>query len=286
MKIKVTNLYNDITPTNSEFKSNHGQAFLIDTPDIKLLFDTGKSGKIFLHNMTKLAINPDDIGVIVLSHGHNDHTGGLFNLLKARTIKKQILLIAHPDIFLPKGKFQSEKKTTIKNIGFSKIPEKSKNILNFHLTKEPFEITPYVISLGEINNRPFKEGISKSFVYNLNGKWLPDKIIDDLSLIIKTKNGLVLLCGCCHAGLLNTLLKVESLFPGIKINSIIGGTHMFQFSVEEVDFVARRLKEKYFSPKLFLNHCTGNNTMDQLSEIYNNILVERCLIGNSLTFEC
>ena len=59
-----------------------------------------------------------------------------------------------------------------------------------------------------------------------NGKWIKDKVMDDLSLVCDTDNGLVLICGCCHAGLLNTLNKIEKKWPDKKIDAVIGGTHM------------------------------------------------------------
>jgi len=285
MKVQVMNLYNDIAPKNSGLIADHGQSFLISFEKRKILFDTGATGKYLLANMQKLLVNPSEIDTVILSHGHFDHTGGIKALVQAQPDNRSLTIITHNYALIPKGgKKQEGDKVSIVEFGYPKLSEEIKNRINYILVKDSYQVTPYLYTLGEIIDRPFKEGISPKHMYWINNTWQPDVMIDDLSIALKTKEGLVIICGCCHAGLLNTLLKASELFPKENIHAILGGTHMLEFSGEEVDFIAKKLRENYNTPKLYLNHCTGLNTTDQLTEIFGNDIVGNCLIGASFDF--
>ncbi len=286
MKIQIMNLYNDIAPKNSNLKGDHGQSFLLSFEKSNILFDTGTNGKYLLKNMQQLDVDPTEIDTIILSHGHFDHTGGISALVRAQPNGKSIDIIAHNYALLPKGGKKKEgEKYSIVDIGFPKLSEEIKNRINYLLVKDSYQVNPYLYTLGEIIDRPFKEGISTRHMYFINNAWQPDNMIDDLSAVLKTKKGLVLICGCCHAGLLNTLLKVKELFPQEKIHTIMGGTHMLEFTGEEVDFIAKELQEQYSTPNLYLNHCTGLNTTDRLADIFGKEVVGNCLVGDSFEFE-
>jgi 7,8-dihydropterin-6-yl-methyl-4-(beta-D-ribofuranosyl)aminobenzene 5'-phosphate synthase len=285
LKIEVINLYNDIAPEEGNFIENHGQAFLIKSEKQQTLFDTGQIGKYLLHNMKELDIDPNDINTVVISHGHNDHSGGLNALVKARTIKEPIDVIVHPIALQPKGSYKTKAKKEMKDIGFPKIPDNIKEKINLIITAEPYKITSYLSTIGEVKHRPFKDGTSKSHLYYNNNEWQADKMIEDLNIVLQTKSGLVIICGCCHAGLLNSLEQVSKQFPGKNIEAIIGGTHMVRFSGEEVDFVAKKLDEDYHKPKLYFNHCSGKNVIDQLRETFGNEIIGDCLIGAKFEFD-
>ncbi|NHJ46974.1 MAG: MBL fold metallo-hydrolase [Asgard group archaeon] len=284
LKIEIINLYNDIAPNDCNFIANHGQAFLIKSESNQTLFDTGQIGKYLLHNMKELAVDPNEIDTVVISHGHLDHSGGLNELIRARTTDEILTVIAHPESLLPKGGYKTKEKKEVKDASFPLIPEDIKDKVNLLLVKEPYQITDYLATVGEVNHRPFKDGTSDSHVFFEDEKWKPDKMIDDLNLVVQTKDGLVIVCGCCHAGLLNTLEQVSNQYPGSKINAILGGTHMTRYSGEEVEFVAKGLIENYDKPKLYFNHCSGKNVIDQLLEIFGPEIVDDCLIGKKLEF--
>ena len=109
MQVSIINLYNDVVPQDSGFIADHGQSFLITSEEKKVLFDAGMNGKKLLHNMNQLNIDPNSIDVLVLSHGHLDHTGGLKALLEERTVKDPLEIIGHPTVFEPKGMYDTEK---------------------------------------------------------------------------------------------------------------------------------------------------------------------------------
>lgn len=285
MKIEVINLYNDIAPKGSNFIENHGQSFLIKSKENQALFDTGQIGKYLLHNMKELQVRPNEIDSVIISHGHYDHTGGLNALIKARTTLKPLDIILHPIALLPKGSYKTKEKKEIKDIGFPKILDEIKTKANLIFVTEPYQITTYLRTIGEIRQRPFKDGTSSSHLYYNDDKWQADKMIEDLNIVLQTKKGLVIICGCCHAGLLNTLEQVSKQYPGRKIHAILGGTHMLRFTGKEVNLVAEKLENDYQKPKLYFNHCSGNNVIDQLREIFGNDIIRDCLVGAKFKFE-
>lgn len=285
MKIEAINLYNDIAPKDSDFIENHGQAFLIKSDNYQTLFDTGQIGKYLLHNMNELKVVPNKINTVIISHGHYDHTGGLNALVKARTIKKPLEVIVHPIALLPKGSYKTKERKKLRDIGFPKITDDIKEKINLILVTEPYKVTHYLSTIGEVRHRPYKDGTSIDHLYYIDDKWQADKMIEDLNIVLQTKSGLVVICGCCHAGLLNTLEQVSKQYPGKNIYAILGGTHMLRFTGEEVDFVAKKLEENYQKPKLYFNHCSGNNVIDQLRETFGNELIDDCLVGARFEFE-
>ncbi len=286
MRVSITNLYNDVVPPDSDFIADHGQSFLIASDEKTVLLDTGMNGKKLLHNMKLLRIEPNSIDTLVLSHGHLDHTGGLKALLENRSIENPLEIIGHPTVFEPKG-MQDAKKVPEEIIEFYLPPIEGelRKKMTLNLTTKPIVITPYLSTVGEVNQRPHKDGVEKRTRHYVKGNWEHDKLLDDLSLILKTKDGLVLICGCCHAGLLNTLEQVTRSHKE-NILAIIGGTHMFRFSEEEVDFVAGQLMNKYCSPKLYFNHCSGQNTIDRLRTHIKSDIIKSCLVGTKLSYDC
>lgn len=287
MEVSVINLYNDIAPPGEGFIADHGQSFYFAAEAFKVLFDTGTNGKTLLHNMEIAGVDPNTIETLVLSHGHYDHTGGLRELLKKRTTKHPLKIIAHPDVY--SKKVRRKKKwfhEMFQDIGFPPMPEALTRKVSFTFTRDFYAINNVLFVTGEITERPYKAGISEYHFTKQNDKWLPDKMKDDMSLILKTKEGLVVFCGCCHAGLLNTLGAIRKHFPDEKFQAILGGTHMYQFTRAEVALVVKKLKESFDKPKLFFNHCSGLNTIELLKELYDKELVSDCLVGSKFVYDC
>ena len=216
MKVRVLNLYENHVIPDKGLQSGHGESFLIQSDELSLLFDVGWKGKRLINNLKILGINPDLIKKIVFSHGHMDHTHSLLTFLKARTSERRIEIIAHPSIKKPKtAKRKFLKFFTVrmpsKFVGFPKIPSKYEKKLIYTLSKDPTKISSNISTTGEIYNRSEKDGTSDSLLLKSNNKWIRDPLVDDLSLVLQSKDGLVLICGCCHAGLLNTCAHVSHI---------------------------------------------------------------------------
>jgi 7,8-dihydropterin-6-yl-methyl-4-(beta-D-ribofuranosyl)aminobenzene 5'-phosphate synthase len=101
---------------------------------------------------------------------------------------------------------------------------------------------------------------------------------------LDAKDGLVILTGCCHAGILNTCAKATKIFNK-KIKAIAGGTHMMEYSNEDIGQVGDILESVYGTPELYLNHCTGEKAIEQLRARFGSDIVHDCYVGSELTFE-
>ncbi|MHA1738770.1 MAG: MBL fold metallo-hydrolase [Candidatus Heimdallarchaeota archaeon] len=291
MKVEILNLYSNVALPNSGLIGDHGQSFLIKTEKQQILLDVGTKGKILLHNMKKLGINPNDISLLIFSHGHYDHTGALPMLLDARTTDEPLKILAHPDAKLPrKMKIGFIKK---KSINIPELTEAQQAKVNFEFDKAPRKITDFIRTSGEITDRPYRQGLEKELLREVNGKLEVDKVTEDLSVIIETKEGQVVITGCAHAGILNICKQAKETSKK-PIKAILGGTHMVRYTEKEVLETAEKFVKEFDDPDLYLNHCTDKlpvkllkqtKTIDILREKYGEEKIKNCYVGTKLIFE-
>ena len=284
MDVKITNIYSNIGQLEKNLKGAYGNGFYLEFGSEKILFDLGWNGKVLLHNLNELNINVDEIGKIIFSHGHMDHTKALPAFLKLRDPTKKITIIGHPSI-MEKKKLKLVGLRLL-SLAFPKLTDKMKSMINFQFSKDSVKINEWLTFTGEINERPDKDGTEKKLLHFKNGIWESDPLVDDASLVLETKDGLVIVGGCMHSGLLNTCKFVNNMFDGRKIIAVIGGTHMMGFDAKEVEHVAKELEEKYGLPKLYLNHCTGKKAIEQLSLKFGSEIVIPCPVGTTLIYNC
>ena len=278
MKARVVLLYNNKAPERSNFRNSNGISWYIGTEEIKILFDVGWKGSTLLHNMEQIGISPDDIDILILSHAHIDHTGALPDFLEARTTSTPLLVIAHPAILEPK------RAARILNIGLPEIETELKEKTRLHLTDSPYAIGPYIFTTGEISERGEKDGTGWVMQHQTDGRWSTDPILDDLSLVLSTKKGLILICGCCHAGLLNTCNHVNEMVHS-RIIHVLGGTHTRSFSSDEMEYIADKLELEYGLPRLSLGHCVGRKQLQYLSGRFGSDNVDELEVGTEFIFE-
>jgi len=250
-------------------------AFLIETGGGCVLFDTGRSGTVLLHNLELLDIEPKAINALALSHAHYDHTGGLPALLDHVAA---IPLHAHPDLF--RERF-SRREGSLKSVGLPLKREDLEQRLELRLSAEPTQILPGVWTTGEITDRAEPEGRSEHHLVRGIEGWEPDPYRDDMALVLDTDEGLVVLCGCCHAGLLNTLAHVGRAF-GPRITAVIGGSHLLHADEAHLRRVIEVLRE-FGVPRLYLNHCTGLRAYVTLAQALGE-KVAPCPAGTTLSF--
>ena len=248
--IKITCVVDNNAKENTELRSEHGLSFWIETEDGILIFDTGQTSAIFAFNLGLLGLKIQDATALALSHAHYDHTGGIETLLSQ---KENLKIYAHSDLFQPRYSFREGE---YRSIGIAMTQEELSSRAELHLSDAPKEIFPNLWTTGEISPRPEAEGRSPHHFIRVNGEWQPDPYQDDLSLVIQTPAGLVLICGCCHAGLLNTLLHVQKNFLG-PIIGILGGTHLRSTREADLRHVGETLETRHPNVELYLNHCTG-----------------------------
>jgi len=273
--MKITCVVDDRAQADSGCKAEHGAAFVIERDGRRVLFDTGQSGPVLLHNLAVLGFAPEQLDAIILSHGHDDHTGGLSALLDQA---QGIPLYAHSDLFRERFK---KTDTNPKQVGPSLDQTAAADRADLHLSDESVNVVPGVWTTGGITSRAEPEGRSPYHVVQQGRSWMADPYRDDLSVVAESAEGLVLICGCCHAGLLNTLAQVRDVFDQDPV-AIVGGTHLVHFDIPTMEHVIEELRN-YGPPQMFLGHCTGQRGFLALKAAFSD-RVGICQAGTVLEF--
>lgn len=258
----------------------HGVSFAIETPAGQVLFDTGQSGDVLVHNAALMNIYLNQFNALAISHAHYDHTGGVEKFL--RHAKSKLPLFANPSLF--QSRF-AVKDNQPESIGLRLSKDQLSKQTDLRLCAKPTEILPGVWTTGEITDRSEFEGRSPDHFIFENGEWLADPYRDDLSLVLEVKDGLVVICGCCHAGLLNTLSHIQQTFHK-RITAVVGGTHLVSANPESLDHAVDVLKRRFDGEavQLYPNHCTGPRAYHTLINAFGDH-VQPCPAGTVLRFD-
>ena len=256
----ITILTDNNTITDRYFLGEPALSILIETETQKILFDTGYSD-VFLKNAVKLNKDLGKLDFIVLSHGHNDHTGGLqyiIDLLKTEKHK--------PEIVACKGVFCQRCDDIDGDFGCPVEKKQIESVFNTKYIKEPYFITENIVFLGEIpRNNGFE---AKQPVGVLKETNTPDFVMDDSALAIKTEKGIILITGCSHCGIVNLCEYAKQVCKTYKIRSIIGGLHLKDAEENQVNKTADYLKSMGLE-SLYACHCTGFQAQCQLNSVTN-----------------
>jgi len=275
--IKVRCLVENTAKTSTGFWGEHGMAWHIQTPDGQVLFDTGQSGDVLLHNSALFGLDLAQIDALVISHAHYDHTGGLPRVL-AHT-RPGIPLYAHPDLF--RERF-SQRGDDYESIGLRISRAELEARVELRLSAEPLEILPGVWTTGEITDRASFEGRSPHHLIRAGEGWQPAPYRDDFSMVLNTGAGNVVLLGCGHAGLLNILAHVRARFAG-EIITIAGGTHLSSASGDMLQQAVDTLAATCGTPRIYPCHCSGHRAVVALASAFSD-RVQPCPAGTELTF--
>ena len=259
-KISFIILINNIVD-ESKLLAEHGISFLINIENNGesryFLMDTGQKPETLIYNARKLNINFCDLKIdaIILSHGHYDHTGGLKGFLE--TYSQPVPIIGHPDVFVPRISYVGGFRTVSSPFSKTEIKKAGGELL---LTRDPIKINDFIITTGEVP-RKNKYEINPHFKKISKDSWVNDEVDDDLSLIVHVnKESFFLLCGCCHAGLINTLGWASELTGKKKCYGIMGGFHLVGASKERINFTIDKLKK--WKPNIIIPlHCSGMEAM-------------------------
>jgi len=249
--VQLTWVVNDVAL--GPLRQEHGYAVWIKMPGGTVLLDTGGSGDVLVGNLAALGLNPADLDAVVVSHAHDDHTGGLSDLLPL--LRPGTPLYAHPTLFRRRYSTSSGKMV---DRGIPVQEEVLSARMDLRLSAAPTLVVPGVWVSGEISERPELEGRSAHHWVYEGSAFRPDPYEDDVSVVIEVGPGdYFLLCGCCHAGLLNTLKTVDSRWHGRWIG-IGGGVHMVGADPVQIAATIAALRELEGLDALWLGHCSGD----------------------------
>ena len=286
----------------SKSLAEHGIGFLINIYDLdrlddqwnpktlkKIIFDTGGSNLTFLHNLDIRGYNLHDLDNIVLSHWHYDHSGALYNILER--LENGIQVICHSDAKFERFFRRSNEVTNsdlegrtreeiLPLLSASKIVNQEpidlerieKLNAKIFFSKTPYELLNIkdlkIILSGEIPRKYSIEDFDIFFSLQ-NGTLEIDKILDDKCLIFEYDDHVVLLNGCCHSGIMNTLDYVKNLTDK-PVSHIIGGIHMAHASEERISETIEYLRafQTYEKPLyMFPIHCSGEKIIQEINNI-------------------
>jgi len=240
--MKIVTLIENLAES-SGLVAEHGLSLYIDTGDQKILFDTGQSG-LFIQNARKLGIDIRDIDYLIISHGHFDHTGGLYPFLEMNAKAK---VFAKQGIFTPKYNGKT------RFIGTEFVEEAVSG--RFEFINSVTEIIPDLFVIPAI---PLHHDIDTNFtrLYKKEGdSFFPDEFEDELFVVIKKSDHINILTACSHRGITNICETAVQHF-GLPVNLIIGGFHMKDCSAEQYVHIVNYLHK--LQPKLMgVCHCTG-----------------------------
>jgi 7,8-dihydropterin-6-yl-methyl-4-(beta-D-ribofuranosyl)aminobenzene 5'-phosphate synthase len=212
-------------------RAEHGFSALVSVTrggrEHRLLFDTGISPDGLVENMRRLGLSPRDVEAVVLSHGHFDHVGGMEGLVRELG-PAGVPVVIHPEgwtrrrIALPGREpvqIAAPSRTALAGAGFAVIEQ-----------REPsFVLDRSLLVTGEVDRTTgFEQGMAPSHQAHRDGEWGPDPLVlDDQALVADVRGkGLVVLTGCGHAGVVNTLRYVRRLTGRTHLHAVIGGFHL------------------------------------------------------------
>jgi 7,8-dihydropterin-6-yl-methyl-4-(beta-D-ribofuranosyl)aminobenzene 5'-phosphate synthase len=255
-RLTLTVLVENTTLTDRDFCGEAGLSFLLETAGKKILFDTGLSG-LFLTNAEKMEIDLGDLDALVCSHGHIDHTGGLFALTRylaqATPQGRQHRmpeLIAHPRCFWAKEK-EGQKNGSV----MSEVEARTQFAVN--LSGTPVWITDDLVFLGEIPRQFAFERADpgKRRIIHPDGTREPDQLLDDTALAFCSDNGLVIITGCSHAGICNITEYARDVCRERRVAGIMGGLHLVSPTLEQLNKTGKFLQDLHLNA-VYACHCT------------------------------
>ncbi len=258
--------------------AEHGFAAWIDNGEECFLFDTGQ-GAALIPNAAALDIDLARARALILSHGHYDHTGAVLAFL---AVNPDAPVIHARDATISRFSCRPDEQPP-RQIGMAEevqqalrgLPPERRIVLN-----GPRYLRPGIGITGPVPRESTFEDTGGPFYLDPD-KAKSDPITDDLSLWFETGDGLVILTGCCHSGLVNTIRHVRQISGITRIHGIIGGLHLLNAGPERVQATLEFLHE--CTPDFLLPcHCTGTHIVDRLREEFGDTIVKAGGAGQTI----
>ena len=255
MKIRLTTLCDNLAGSLG-YLAEWGLSILVQYGEETILLDTGGTDSV-VRNAVQNNINLNQITRIVISHGHKDHTGGLRHILQTFDSKRQV--IVHPEAWELKYAARPEP-TGSSQMHYIGIPHRKEELEHlgalFTLRREPVWINDQIVVTGEVPMTTSFESIDRKFFVKTGEGYKPDTIPDDQALVIKTSKGLVVVLGCAHHGMINTLLYARKITGEERVHAVVGGTHLFSAGPDQIEQTIAKIEE-FKVEHIGVSHCTG-----------------------------
>lgn len=248
--MKITCLIENNSNKEKTLRSEHGLSLLIEYNKKRILFDCGQSNNLIL-NAKDMGINLSLINYFILSHSHYDHTGAILEIGNMQKSKKN--LYVGKNFFEEKYKYISDNEYKYIGISFDKCDVEEKYNL-VEVQDDVLKIDNNIFLVKNFENK--YERLNKKLLKKGNNKYTLDNFEEEMVLVIDTKDGLVVLAGCSHVGLVNILHTIKKRFKK-NIYAFIGGTHLVNEDLLRIKFTIEYLKQNNIQ-KILAVHCTGN----------------------------
>jgi len=262
---------NSASLDNPQLTARHGFSVMVGAEarafgKVNVLLDTGPSADVTISNANTMDVDLSKTDMIVISHGHGDHAGGLVGVLKH--IGRRVPVIVHPEIFSPKLKI----KPFLKTIGpqyTSEDVERSGGVLV--PARNPVTLAPGVTTTGEIERVTLFEK-PEGFRTVSEGSFKEDLLVDDQALVISVDGkGLAVISGCAHSGIVNSVARAKKVTGENRVHAVIGGFHLEGADETQIEATLKELAK--LEPTLVCpSHCTGFKATKRIAEIFE----ERC----------
>lgn len=259
--------------SDKELLTEHGFSVWIECDGKTILFDTGQNADdsgILFKNAKALGCDLTTVDTLVLSHGHYDHTGSISYLLE---VNPKVNIVCHPNALMAE-RYSIYPDKEPRQIA---MPEKDRNALRLrpahqlHLLTESTFLFPGIGFSGAIPRQHPLEDTGGPFFTDKH-EIKPDRIYDDISLWFETSQGLVILTGCCHSGIMNTVQHIQNVTGKQKIRAVVGGLHLNRASEQRLQ--ATRDAFVKWKPQVIVPcHCTGEPAINYLKEAHPDIFM-------------
>ena len=251
--------------TSDEGVGEWGFSAVVDVDGRRILFDTGDRPETALNNAKELHVDLSNITDVVLSHNHHDHTGGLMTLRRSLMVQNPAALSrAH----VGKGIFDPRRSDQGKPLEFMAVTRREFEASGGHFVEydHPTQLWPGVWLTGPVPRKYSERNWSAHVQLQTKDGWKEDNLPEDMSLVIDTPQGLVVVSGCSHAGIINGLDYARASVRNAPIHAAIGGFHLYQLDDEKLRWTAGKLRE--FGLQNFIGaHCTGIEATYRIREL-------------------
>jgi 7,8-dihydropterin-6-yl-methyl-4-(beta-D-ribofuranosyl)aminobenzene 5'-phosphate synthase len=292
--------------TDKPLLAEHGLAMLIELqePGLRVLWDAGLSEIALPENMRRMEIDPASIDLIAISHGHRDHTGAITAVLKAMNLttpsrewppgaeparlqaaagRPQVPLVVHPAAFRERW----SRKDDGGMVGpFSPPPRAEWEAIGAQLvlSEGPHRLAPGCWTTGAVPRLSFEQsGRSSSLRYRQGARFRPDDIEEDQAVVINLRGrGLLVVSGCAHAGIVNTVEYARAISGVDRVWAVLGGFHLARAEPAEIQQTLDAVRA--WAPALVSPlHCTGFEALGRFAAAMPDQFV-RGLVGTTYLF--